>query len=746
MKRIAVITSGGDAPGMNAAVRAVVRAALAQGVEVFGISDGYRGLIAGGDHLRPMAWNSVGGILHLGGTTLGSAPAPAMHERDGRQRAARHLAAAGIEGLVVIGGDGSLSGAAALQTEWPAHLDALQADDDSLPSAVADRRHLALVGIPASITNDVAGSDVCLGADTALHRIVAAVDAIGSTAASHQRAFVVEVMGEQSGYLALMGALASGADWLLIPEDPPEADWETAMTDVLGRGRHLGRRDSIVMLAEGARDLTGQPITSEHVKQVIEERLGEDTRITVLGHVQRGGAPSAYDRNLGTLLGAAAVHWLLKSDVGAAPVAVGTRANRVVHTPLADCLERTRGANLALDQNDYQRALRQRSASFREALAAVRTLVRAQPRVDAAQSPGLRLAVMNAGGPAPGMNTAVRVAVRLGLDQGHTMLGIANGFRGLIDGDIRPLDWMSVSGWATRGGSDLGTNRYVPGRGDLYAIARHLEEHQVQGLLVIGGWSGYRGALQLFDERQNYPAFNLPIVCLPATINNNLPGAELCIGADTALNSIVEAVDKIKSSAVASRRAFVVEVMGRNCGYLALMSALATGAERVYLHEEGVTLEDLAADVHNLVEGFRGGKRLGLLIRNERANPIYTTRFMASLFEEEGGKLFDVRQAILGHMQQGGDPSPFDRILATRMATRGIALLEAQIGAEEPMSACLGLMEGGLRETDFLDVPRLMDLANERPRGQWWLAIRPVARTLGQPAPEPPGNQAAALP
>ena len=168
--------------------------------------------------------------------------------------------------------------------------------------------------------------------------------------------------------------------------------------------------------------------------------------------------------------------------------------------------------------------------------------------------------------------------------------------------------------------------------------------------------------------RKKYQEFDLPIICLPASIDNNLPGSELAVGADTALNSIVDALDKIKQSAVASNRCFVVEVMGRYCGYLALMAGLASGAERVYLHEEGVTLDDLKADVDRLIAGFEGGKRLGLMIRNEYANACYTTGFMVQLFEEEGGDLFDVRQAILGHLQQGGDPTPFDRNLAVRLS------------------------------------------------------------------------------
>ncbi|CAG0996276.1 partial 6-phosphofructokinase 1, partial [Anaerolineae bacterium] len=348
----------------------------------------------------------------------------------------------------------------------------------------------------------------------------------------------------------------------------------------------------------------------------------------------------------------------------------------------------------------------------------------------------LRLAVLNSGAPAPGMNAAIRAAIRIGLDKGHIMLGVNNGFQGLIDGEIEPMDWMSVNGWASAGGSELGANREVPSESTFYPVARNLERYEIEGLLVIGGWTAYQGAYRLYKQRENFPAFNIPIICLPASINNNLPGSELSIGADTALNNIMWAVDRVKQSAIAQRRCFVVEVMGRYCGYLALMSGLATGAERVYLHEEGITLRDLQNDLDHLMKGFELGKRLGLMIRNEKANPIYTADFVAALFEEEGGSLFDVRQTILGHVQQGGDPSPFDRIQATRLAARCVEFLIENANSATPTGAFIGLESGGIRIHNIEEMPQLMDETYQRPKKQWWLDLLPISRMLAQPAPE----------
>ncbi len=734
-RTIAVLTSGGDAPGMNAAVRAVVRTGLARGARVYAVREGYEGAVAGGDRIVPMTWSAVGGILHQGGTAIGTARSERFRTREGRLLAASNFLNAGIDSLVVIGGDGSLCGADVLRQEWRSLVDELVACGRIDAAAAAQALPFSIVGLVGSIDNDMSGTDITIGADTALHRITEAIDAIASTAASHQRTFVVEVMGRHCGYLALMGAIATGASWVLIPESPPDVDdWEDTMCERLRSGRRAGRRDSIVIVAEGARDRHGRAITVEHVRQSLQERLGEDVRVTILGHVQRGGSPSAFDRYMSTLLGHAAIEQLLCSPPGSEPQLIGMKDNRVTRQPLMECVEHSGRVAKCVSSGDYAAALELRGAGFASALRTLRTIVRALPHPPVEGRKRFRFALMHAGGPAPGMNTAIRAALRLTVDRGHHVLGVRNGFRGLVEGDFFEMGWMSVNGWASRGGAELGTNRRQPADRELYQVARQIEKHELDGILLIGGWSGYAAIAKLHAERERFPAFNLPMVCLPASINNNLPGSELSVGSDTALNNIVGAVDKIKTSAVASQRCFVVEVMGRRCGYLALLGGLATGAEKVYMHEDGVTLDDLQRDLLSLKESFRKGKRLGLLIRNEDANPFYTTPFMCALFEQEGGELFDVRQAILGHLQQGGDPSPFDRILATRMASESVEFLirEATAGTLGAASF-VGMCEGKLTFTPFDELPRLMDVENKRPKEQWWRQLAPIAQLLASP-------------
>lgn len=730
--RIGVLTSGGDAQGMNAAVRAVVRTGISSGCEVFAIYEGYQGMISGGDLIRRMAWDDVGGTLHRGGTVIGTARSTEFRTREGRRKAAANLLARGIDRLVVIGGDGSLTGANMFRQEWPELLQELVSEGTIDAETARCHPFLGIVGMVGSIDNDFSGTDMTIGADSALHRITEAIDAITSTAASHQRTFVIEVMGRNCGYLALMGAIAGGADWVFIPECPPEAeDWESEMCEVLHTGRMLGRRDSIVVVAEGAHDRKGNPISADHVRQVLEERLGEDTRVTILGHVQRGGVPSAFDRWMSTLLGYTAVKELISATPEREPQLIGMRENRVTHVPLMECVRQTRAVAEAIKAQDYDRAMALRGSSFGEAYRTLWTLVQTQPSEQNKARRPLRIAVLHAGGPAPGLNTAVRAVVRFGTDRGHTMLGVNNGFQGMIDGDIVEMNWMSVSGWATIGGAELGTSRKLPAGPELYQIAKNIERFNIDGLLMIGGYTGYQIAYRLHSERNIFPAFNIPIVCLPASIDNNLPGSELSIGADTALNSIVEAVDKIKQSAVAARRCFVIEVMGRDCGYLALMGGLASGAERVYLPEEGVTLRDLQTDLEEMRYWFKQGKRLSLMIRNEKANPIYTTGFMCALFEEEGGDLFEVRQAILGHLQQGGSPSPFDRIQATRLAGKCLDYIIEHAGTGS--GAFIGYRGGKVQFFDLEDMPRMMEKDHQRPREQWWMQLREVAEVLVHP-------------
>src|SRR5215207_2087135 len=727
--RLAVLTSGGDAQGMNPAVRAVVRTALHLGAEIFAVYEVWQGLVDGGDRIRPLGWNDVSNIMNRGGTVIGTARSAAFRQREGRLRAVRHLLKHGIDRLVVIGGDGSLSGADLLRQEWPALVSELVAAGTVERETAERHPALMIAGLVGSIDNDMLGTDMTIGADSALHRIVEAVDAIGSTAQSHQRSFVVEVMGRHCGYLALMSAVAGYAAYVLIPEWPPGPGWERDLCEVIKNGRAAGRRHSIVIVAEGAHDTANQPISSDYVRQVLEERLGEDVRLTILGHVQRGGAPSGFDRWMSSILGNAAVEEVLAATADSVPQLIGLRGNRVAKEPLMECVARTRELAERIAARDHDTALMMRGDSYTETMHVYRSLSQALPSAETRRR-DTRIAVLHVGGLAPGMNAVAGAAVRLGLDRGYTMLGINGSFGGLMDGDVRELQWGDVEGWSGLGGAELGISRQVPTVKDLYAISRGLDEHRVSGLLIIGGWDAFQAAHTLDRERERYPAFQIPTICLPATIDNNIPGSELSVGADSALNLIVDAIDRLREAGTATRRCFVVEAMGGFCGYLTLLGGLSGGAVRVYLHEEGVTLKDLAGDIERMVASFSVGQRLFLTVMNERASPMYGSEFLVRLFEQESQGLFDAREVVLGQTQQGGAPSPFDRILGTRLAAHSIDWLSHHVGGADPGGAIIGLSEGKVRVRPLREAEELADWEHRRPLRQWWMELRPLIDVL----------------
>jgi 6-phosphofructokinase 1 len=305
MKRIGVLTSGGDAPGMNAAIRAVVRTAAYHELEIIGIYRGYQGLIDG--EVTELGPRSVGGIINRGGTILRSARCKAFYEVEGRAKAAETLKKYGIEGLVVIGGDGTYRGALKLHEE-----------------------HATMcIGIPGTIDNDIGGTDFTIGYDTALNIALEAIDRIRDTAESHDRIFFVEVMGRHSGYLAMMSGIAGGAEEILVPETPTSLE---NIVEHIRINRKKGKRSSIIVVAEG--DDAGNAI--QVAKQVDELADIPNSRVVVIGHLQRGGTPTAFDRVLASRLGVRAVEALMEETTGKM---VGMIANHVVLRPLEEAWE-----------------------------------------------------------------------------------------------------------------------------------------------------------------------------------------------------------------------------------------------------------------------------------------------------------------------------------------------------------------------------------------------------------------------
>jgi 6-phosphofructokinase 1 len=733
IKTLAVMTSGGDAPGMNAAVRAVVRRAMDRGLEVYGIYNGYEGLLKGGDQIRKLSWQEVGDIHQRGGTFLGTARSEQFRQVGGRRCAVENILGRGIEALVVIGGDGSLMGAHMLSTEWPEHVKEVLAAYPGRYPPEEQIPMLQVVGLPGSIDNDLSGTDMAIGVDSALNHIVRAIDDLSSTAASHQRTFVIETMGRSCGYLALAGTMATGASWVLIPEEELELRWHQRMVETLEKARKIGRPHQMVVVAEGARHPDGLVIESNEVRKILADRMGIEVRLTVLGHVQRGGAPTAFDRILSTRLGVAAVDLLVDEPDVIHRHMVGVRRNQVISTPLIEVVEQSREIHREIENGNFNKALELRGKSFRSMLELVKALTVINPVQESSELG--RVVIMTGGADAPGMNAALSIAARYLLNQGVQVVGAKDEFYGLIHGDFVDLDWNELVGWMGNPSSNIGTARSLVTQGDFGRIAENIRKFNIKGIIAIGGWGTYEHIERLVTMRADFPEFDIPMMLVPAAIDGNLPCTQLCIGSDTALNNIVEAVDKIRHTAGATKRAFIVEVMGKECGYLALMGALATGAEKAYLPETGISLAELNEDVTELRDSFKCGKRMVIYMRNEQASRHYTTDFLRRLLEEESKDEFEVRSVVLGHVQRGGFPTAFDRILACRVGAEAArALLKSMKGGSAEVLV-FGVEEDAIRSCSLEEALEQMDAEHERPRVEWFLDLYPMAHSLAKSAP-----------
>ncbi|KAM5144155.1 ATP-dependent 6-phosphofructokinase, platelet type isoform 1-T1 [Callospermophilus lateralis] len=739
-KAIGVLTSGGDAQGMNAAVRAVVRMGIYVGAKVYFIYEGYQGMVDGGSNIVEAKWESVSSILQVGGTIIGSARCKAFHTREGRLQAAGNLVQWGITNLCVIGGDGSLTGANIFRKEWSELLEELAKNGKISEEAVTKYSHLNVVGMVGSIDNDFCGTDMTIGTDSALHRIMEVIDAIMTTAQSHQRTFVLEVMGRHCGYLALVSALACGADWVFLPESPPEEGWEENMCVKLSENRARKKRLNIIIVAEGAIDTQNQPISSEKIKDLVVKQLGFDTRVTILGHVQRGGTPSAFDRILASRMGVEAVVALLEATPETPACVVSLSGNQAVRLPLVECVQMTQDVQKAMDERRFKDAVRLRGRSFEGNLNIYKRLAIKLPDDQITKS-NCNVAVINVGAPAAGMNAAVRSAVRVGIADGHKMLAIYDGFDGFAKGQIKEIGWSDVGGWTGQGGSILGTKRALPGK-FLEEIAEQIRAHSINALLIIGGFEAYLGLLELSAAREKYEELCIPMVMVPATVSNNVPGSDFSIGSDTALNTITDTCDRIKQSASGTkRRVFIIETMGGYCGYLANMGGLAAGADAAYIFEEPFDIRDLQSNVEHLTEKMKTSIQRGLVLRNESCSENYTTDFIYQLYSEEGKGVFDCRKNVLGHMQQGGAPSPFDRNFGTKISARAMQWITTKLKesygkgkkcVSDDYICVLGISKRNVLFQPVADLKKETDFEHRIPKEQWWLKLRPLMKILAK--------------
>uniref|UniRef100_A0A8C2BPM4 6-phosphofructokinase n=1 Tax=Cyprinus carpio TaxID=7962 RepID=A0A8C2BPM4_CYPCA len=746
--------------GMNAAIRAVTRMGIYVGAKVYLVSEGYQGLVDGGDNIKLANWQSVTNIIQLGGTVIGSARCKAFTTREGRLAAAFNLVKRGISNLCVCGGDGSLTGANIFRSEWSGLLEELVKKGRITAETAKQHGHLNIVGLVGSIDNDFCGTDMTIGADSALHRITEIIDAITTT--------LLDITKTRQNnkihcvfccrYLALVSALASGADWLFIPEAPPEDGWEELMCARLGESRSKGSRLNIIIIAEGAINRSGQPITSNYVKDLVVSRLGYDTRVTVLGHVQRGGTPSAFDRVLSSKMGVEAVVALLEAGPDTPACVIGLSGNQAVRLPLIEAVEMTKEVQKAMNEKRFEEAIQLRGRSFENNWNIYKLLAYQKPAAVPVTHQHFNpdftalymyniqsqysIAILNVGAPAAGMNAAVRSAVRVGLATGHRVYIVNDGFDGLANGAVNEVSWNQVAGWTGQGGSLLGTKRTLPST-CMEKLVENLNKFRIQSLLVIGGFEAYEGILELVEARGRYDELCIPMCIIPATISNNVPGTDFSLGSDTAVNAAMASCDKIKQSATGTkRRVFVVETMGGYCGYLATTTGIAVGADAAYIFEDPFNIHDLKTNVEHLTEKMKKDIQRGLVLRNEKCHEHYTTDFIHKLYSAEGKGVFDCRVNVLGHLQQGGVPTPFDRNYGTKLGVRSVQWLtekmtdsfrQGRVSANTPDTACVvGLYKKVLTFSPVTELKDQTDFEHRMPKTQWWLNFRLMLKMLAK--------------
>ena len=501
-------------------------------------------------------------------------------------------------------------------------------------------------------------------------------------------------------------------------------------------------------------DMTLDKITPTPVKDLIADKLNLDTRITTLGHVQRGGNACADDRMLSTLQGVEAVKAILEATPEKPSPIISIVKNKIVQKPLAAAVQATQAVAKAIKSKDFDHAMDLRDAEFSEYNRIYHmTTETNQPELLLPPNKRMRVAIVHVGAPAGGMNAATRAAVSYCLTGGHKPIAIHNGFPGLCRhhsdkpvGSVRDIGWLDVEGWANKGGSEIGTNRGLPSE-DIDTTAQYFELYQFDALFLIGGFEAFTALSELRRVREKYRCFSTPMILLPATISNNVPGTKYSIGSDTCRNALVQYCETIRQSAFASRRrVFVVETQGGKSGYVATLAGLCVGALCVYTPEEGISIRTMHCDIEYLRQEFskdKGQNRAGkLMLCNEHAASTYTTEMIAKMIREEAKGRFESRSVFPGHVQQGGTPSRMDRVRAVRLAVRCIQHLESYAGmnrgdvAEDRNSAAVIGVKGVsvvIQDMEKLETGET-DWKDRRPKSEFWTGLRETIDMLsGRP-------------
>jgi 6-phosphofructokinase 1 len=692
-KKIAILTSGGDSPGMNAAIKGVVRAALNKGWEAYGIRDAYLGMVEGGDSIFPLDWIDVSWNFKEGGTFLGSARYTALKgdSKDARmlrEKALMNLKELGITGLVVIGGDGSLTGAYCLYQTLT---------KDSHINKELDGMELSIVGMPGSIDNDIPFTSMCIGVDTTLNTIVECIDRLRDTAESHKRVIIVEVMGRRRGYLAVISGLATGADRVFIREQATNRNEINNLLAVLKEGFSHGQKSGIIVRSEGA------AFSTAYLKETVDVLLvpKREVRETVLGHLQRGGTPTAFERTLSIRLGVKAVDMLEEGILE--PVFLGLELSVIKAIPLARVIETLNTQSFQDELSPVTQKMFRLGQRLEEPPAEIRT----------AKS----IAILTDGNNVSGMNMAIRTIGRLAINDGLGVKGIKGGFSGLEKGreSVMDLEWemLEMKGILRRAGTLLGVSgdEGIDHNFDYGGISRSLEDLDIDGMVVIGNNSTYRLASRLAIEAK------IPVVGIPADINCNMPGTDLVIGMDSSLNDMLGWIDKSAEAAHAKKRIFILHLKGEYCMCSVKNAALAGGVEEIIINDMESADEEwrhfqktVGERIANIKKILDSGKVFATIIffSKHPENADKSMNFIMEAIGREG--ISQMMRVVPFETSYGGiTPTAFDRVLAKRFGEKALAALRKKIELNDCTFHITGITGKEIRTLPYDDHKNVVD-------------------------------------
>lgn len=674
MKKIAVLTSGGDAPGMNAAVKGVVRTALNNGIEIFGVRDAYKGLVQGGDAIFPLDWDDVSLFFREGGTLLGSARYTEI--KGGSNKALElkdkilmNLQDLGISGLIVIGGDGSLTGAYELYS----HL----SKKEILHPEFKDM-DLSVVGVPGSIDNDIAFTDMSIGADTTLNTIIECIDKLRDTAASHKRVIIVEVMGRLRGYLATMSGLATGADRILIREEDINRDHLEEVLTLLQDSFAFGQKAGIIVRSEGA------IFSTRYLKETIDVLLEpkREVRETVLGHLQRGGAPTSFERVLGLRMGSKAVE-VLQKDISE-PKMVSLNNNIIRIKPLKAVLDK-------IGSRFFQENL---SVNTNHAFTLSQRLEHTPKKI----KQGRKIAILSDGENISGMNMAIRAVGRLAINEGVDVIGIKGGYEGLAIGlpNVLKLDWsmLEMKGILLRTGTLLGVSSTWDFEKYLSEIKKNVAVLNLDGMIVVGNSETFQITHKISQM------IGLPIVGIPASLNCDIQGTDWAIGMDSASNDLLKTIDRLVDTAHVKKKIGIIQLIGDYCIHLVKTAALAGGVDQLiirgeYREETDKDFEKVVKEKTAKIKGLLDmGKRSGTILFFDRSDeysdePVIMIR---KILKKMGIDL-EITVTPQETYHGGVTPTAFDRVLAKRLGEKAFNDLTEKIDNDDHTFRITGIID-----------------------------------------------------